>query len=205
MSAFGSTNNPTPLNPITVATNLATFVIENKFDGVDIDYEDNAAMENGSGVQWLIDFTTKLRSLLPGYIITHAPQGPYFKSEFYPQKGYVGVHEAVGSMIDFYNVQFYNQGNTQYNTYTELFTHSTGYFSTTSVQEIINRGIPSEKVVVGKPATSAEAVNTGYVDFTSLGNWGAQAYNSFGWSAGFMVWQLKSDLQGTKIDAAIQP
>lgn len=45
-------------------------------------------------------------------------------------------------MIDFYSVQFYNQGNTAYDTYAELFTQSTGTFSGTSVQEIINRGIP---------------------------------------------------------------
>ena len=31
------------------------------------------------------------------------------------------VHEEVGNLIDFYNVQFYNQGDTQYNSYTELF------------------------------------------------------------------------------------
>jgi hypothetical protein len=48
-------------------------------DGVDIDWEDNAAMEAGKGEDWLISFQTKLRQLLPNHIITHAPQGPYFK------------------------------------------------------------------------------------------------------------------------------
>jgi len=74
-------------------------------------------MEAGTGEDWLIRFTTKLRSLLPNKIITHAPQGPYFKNDYYPKGGYVTVHQKVGSMIDFYNVQFYNQGNTQYNSY----------------------------------------------------------------------------------------
>ena len=39
------------------ATNLAQFVIYNNLDGVDLDWEDNAAMENGTGEQWLIDCT----------------------------------------------------------------------------------------------------------------------------------------------------
>lgn len=36
-------------------------------------------MEAGKGEDWLISFQTKLRQLLPNHIITHAPQGPYFK------------------------------------------------------------------------------------------------------------------------------
>jgi hypothetical protein len=49
ISAFGSTENPTSLNknPIEVATKLASFVLSNNLDGVDIDYEDNNAMNMG--------------------------------------------------------------------------------------------------------------------------------------------------------------
>lgn len=45
-----------------MAINLANFAKENKFDGVDVDYEDNAAMEARDGANWLIAFTQKLRS-----------------------------------------------------------------------------------------------------------------------------------------------
>ena len=117
MSAFGATDNPTNLDPAVVATNLAKFVNDYDLDGCDIDYEDNAAMEAGKGEAWLISFTTKLRSLLPNKIISHAPQGPYFKNDYYPKGGYVTINQQVGNMIDFYNVQFYNQGDTQYNSY----------------------------------------------------------------------------------------
>jgi len=117
VSAFGATEMPTGKDPIALATKLAKFVTDYDLDGCDIDYEDNEAMEAGKGEDWLISFTTKLRSLLPNKIITHAPQGPYFKNDYYPKGGYVTVHQKVGSMIDFYNVQFYNQGNTQYNSY----------------------------------------------------------------------------------------
>ena len=152
VSAFGSTDNPTSKDPTTVANNLADFVLANKFDGVDIDYEDNAAMEAGTGVPWLITFTTVLRQRLPGKIITHAPQAPYFDNDRYPGRGYVGIEEQVGHMINFYNVQFYNQGSTMYNTESGLFYQSIGYFLGTSVKEIIDRGIPSNKIVIGKPS-----------------------------------------------------
>lgn len=72
--------------------------------------------------------------MLPNHIITHAPQGPYFKDEHYKNGAYMTVHEKVGHTIDFYTVQFYNQGDTQYNTYEELFIKATGTFSGTSVQ-----------------------------------------------------------------------
>ena len=39
----------------------------------------------------------------------------------YPHGGYIKVHETVGKYIDFYNMQYYNQGNTEYNTYESLF------------------------------------------------------------------------------------
>jgi chitinase len=72
--------------------------------------------------------------MLPNHIITHAPQAPYFKSEYYMNHGYVTVNNNVGSTIDFYNIQFYNQGPNAYTTYSDLFTNSLGYFSGTSVK-----------------------------------------------------------------------
>ncbi len=136
ISAFGATEFPTTAgkDPVQTATALANFVNENNLDGVDIDWEDNAAMEAGKGEDWLIKFTTRLREGLPNHIITHAPQGPYFKKEFYKNGAYITIHQAVGNMINFYNIQFYNQGNTEYNTYQGLFTQATGYFSGTSVK-----------------------------------------------------------------------
>lgn len=133
VSAFGSEQRPTNLDPVAVATKLADFVVDNELDGCDIDYEDNDAMEAGKAEAWLITFTKKLREMMPSKIITHAPQAPYFKSEYYRKGGYITIHREVGKMIDFYNVQFYNQGNTQYNTYNELFIKATGTFSGTSL------------------------------------------------------------------------
>jgi chitinase len=120
-------------DPLVCAAKLGKYVLENNLDGCDIDWEDNDAMERGEGEQWLIDFTKALRELLPTHVITHAPQAPYFKKEYYKNGGYVTVHKSVGSLINFYNVQFYNQGDSKYDTYDELFINAHGKFSNTSV------------------------------------------------------------------------
>jgi chitinase len=116
------------------ATNLANFVTVNILDGVDVDWEDSVALQNGTGEAWLITFMTTLRQLLPNAIISHAPQAPYFGGvSIYPKNGYLAVHQAVGSMIQFYNIQFYNQGSTSYNTAHLLFNNSGGWAPGTSV------------------------------------------------------------------------
>lgn len=74
-------------------------------------------MEAGTGEVWIIKFQIQLRKILPNHIISHAPQAPYFKKNHYKNGAYVRVDKEVGQTIDFYNVQFYNQGDTQYNTY----------------------------------------------------------------------------------------
>ena len=67
VSAFGATDFPTSqgADPTTTAQNLAAFVKDNNLDGCDIDWEDNNAMEAGTGEAWLITFTKVLRAALP--------------------------------------------------------------------------------------------------------------------------------------------
>ena len=141
--------------------------------------------------------------MLPGHIITHAPQAPYFKEDHYRNGAYIKIHQEVGDLIDFYNVQFYNQGATKYDSYTKLFKASKGYFPGTSVQELIKKGIPKEKIVVGKPATRADVMNSGYVTSTSLGQWTSRAYDDFCWYTGVMFWQYKNDDRGLLIKNAV--
>ena len=61
VSAFGATEMPTSIDPTSVANSLATWVLANNFDGVDIDYEDNDAMTLATAEAWLITFQKKLR------------------------------------------------------------------------------------------------------------------------------------------------
>ena len=139
--------------------------------------------------------------MIPNHTITHAPQAPYFSTERYKNGGYVNVHRQVGHLIDFYNVQFYNQGDTTYDTYEKLFVTSGGHFPGTSVKEISQKGVPLEKIVVGKPVTTADAYNTGYMDQQTLGNALVRAYNEGHWYAGIMLWQFQSDKGGLCVKA----
>lgn len=80
VGAFGTTEHPTTVwvEPMELAGNLSKFVMENNLDGVDVDWEDNEAMKNGKGVDWLVRFSAVLRQNLPSHIISHSPQAPYF-------------------------------------------------------------------------------------------------------------------------------
>ena len=66
-------------------------------------------------------------------------------------------------MIDFYNIQFYNQGSTTYDIYQTLFLQSNGWCPSTSVKEIADFGVDLDKIIVGKPAATQDAYNTGFL------------------------------------------
>ena len=149
VSAFGGRSKPTTnyVDPEAVGKNLAMFVIENQLDGVDLDYEDNAAMEAGTAVPWLITMTEAMldtfASSAPGqkFYISHAPQAPYFMDGKYPQN-YIDLyyssagHHMVGHYIDFFNIQFYNQGTSDYLTYETIFMESNGWSVGTAINQI---------------------------------------------------------------------
>ena len=110
------------------------------------------------------------------------------------------VHREVGHFIDFYNVQFYNQMIYSYDTYEKLFLRSNppGHNPKgTSVKELIQRGIPSQKIIVGKPATKKDAYNTGWVKPSYLAYSLLRAYRELDWCGGIMFWQYSSDKNGT--------
>ena len=96
------------------------FVIKNQLDGVDLNYEDNAAMEAGTAVPWLITMSKAMldtfASGAPGEIfyISLASQAPYFMEGRYPQIYIALFNSSVRNgtgcdHIDFLNVQLYNQ------------------------------------------------------------------------------------------------
>lgn len=117
-----------------MAINLAQFVSTYNLDGVNIDYNDNYAFRTRTAEQWLTDFTTKLRELLPQSLIVHTVNAAYFVGQpTYPNGAYLTVNENVGSKIDLYNVVYYSQSNSLYSTAETLFTKSTGWASKTAV------------------------------------------------------------------------
>ncbi|KAJ6454362.1 glycoside hydrolase [Mycena sanguinolenta] len=192
VSAFGSTYLPTSLgnDPTAAANYIANYVISFGLDGVDVDYEDFAAVETaGTAVAWLTTFTKALRAQLPQgqYILTHAPVAPWFSPGLWAGNAYLGVDSAVGSLIDWYNIQFYNQGASEYTTCAGLLTTSSNTWPQSAVFQIAANGVSLNKLVIGKPATTGDAT-TGYMDPATLSTCLVQAAAQ-GWSAGAMTWQ----------------
>jgi len=163
ISAFGGADHPmgNGANAVTTGQSLATYAKEYDYDCVDVDWEEayyGYFDADQGGEEWLCSLTSTLNSNLDStQYITHAPQAPYFMgSPKYPLGGYTTVHKNCGDLISWYNVQFYNQGSTTYNTYAGLFVNSIGWSTNTAVYEIMdgasseNVQVPAEKIVVGK-------------------------------------------------------
>ena len=85
--------------------------------------------------------------------------------------------------------------------YESLFLASDGWASGTSVGELMTYGIPMHRLVVGKPVTSGDATNTGWMSATDLATAFSQAKQDLGWEAGAMTWQYSSDSEGAFIGA----
>jgi len=202
-SAFGATEMPTSAGADAAATanKFGDWIIANKLDGGDADYEDTAAFEQGKGASWLVTFTNTLRAKLPSpqYTISHAPQGPYFSPGLYADNAYITIDQQAGKNIDFYNVQFYNQVTTSYDNCDVLLNTANGWAKKTALFEVIAQGIPSEKVILGKGITTGDVYNTGYMPASALAECGKQA-KAKGWNGGFMGWQFSHDTDGSWIN-----
>ncbi|KAI0794033.1 glycoside hydrolase [Fomes fomentarius] len=193
-SAFGETDKPTTTgaDPVGTANTFAQFILDNQLDGIDVDYEDLDAMNKGDGAAeaWVTTFTQTLRQKLPQgqFILSHAPLAPWLSPNAQFAAGaYLTVNKNVGSMIDWYNIQFYNQGDTQYTDCEGLINTSGGTFPGSSVFEIAANGVDLNKLVIGKPAPGD--ATTGIMDPTTLGQCVDQA-KAKGWNAGVMVFQF---------------
>lgn len=192
LSAFGSTEQPTTAgeDPVALAKRVADFVIDWEFEGVDVNYEDLGAFETGTAEAWLATFTRELRGYLPApqYIITYAPLAPWFMPGRWPGGGWLRVHETVGDLIDWYNIQFYNQEASRYDTCETLLHAADGWFPGTAIFEIADNGVPLSKLVIGKPGAPEDATNTGFMHPADIGACVAEAASE-GWDGGIMAWQ----------------
>ena len=170
------------------ANKLAEFVEANHFDGVNVDWNDEHSFYFGTGEDWMIAFMNQLRSKLPDHIIVHTIKARFFQegNPHYPQQAYIKIHQNVGNLIDFYNVEYHDSART----YADLFTS----MNTQSVSYIASKGVPLNKIVVGK--TPNLIFQSGFVSSSELGSMLVDAYNNLGWYAGISYYHYFYDQNG---------
>jgi len=203
LSAGGSTESPVQDYDATKwGEALAEYAVTHQFDGVDLDIEGfvfygDDALDSWN---WLIDATNAIKaySITNNYPleISHAPQAPYFTGD----NGYVLVEKGTNNAIDYYNIQYYNQGTSQYQSYEcykDIFPKTwQGINNETSIESIIASGIPASKLVVGKPIAKVDLAGTGFIKPCSLAGILIEADNNKVPFGGVMGWTVSSDHQG---------
>ena len=73
-----------------------------------------------------------------------------------------------------------------------------------SVSEIIAKGVPANKIVIGKVATQSDTRN-GFVSNTVLGSWIATFSQKVTPIKGVSLWEFSSDMEGEELNSAIGP
>jgi len=195
-----------------LVSQIVTFVNQYNLDGVDIDYEDSCGFtnfyydNNGNkvscsqtydGVKFLVALTNGLAQALPGKIITHAPQTPYWdNTSAYLDNvctgcnpnsttaAYTQIWQQAGDNIAWFNNQFYNNGAP----YDDNDAHKANWY-----KQIANI-VGSSKLMMGVclPGACEGSVNsTGDID-TLVSGLKTQFGSGFG-VGGFMVWDSDLD------------
>ena len=83
-----------------------------------------------------------LKASLPKLCIYLTANAGYFTSSpTYKYGAMLNVSQKIDSLIDFYNIEYYNQGSSSYNTFQTLFNVSSGWALKTAVNELIKKGI----------------------------------------------------------------
>lgn len=99
-------------------------------------------------------------------------------------------------MIDFYNIKYYGQGSSSYNTSQSLFNVSNGWAVKTAVNELIKKGISGKKIVVGKEAKAVKD-SSAFMSAVNLQSAIALQYKTVGWKTGVMIDDIGNDLDGS--------
>lgn len=115
---------------------------------------------------YLASLSKSIKSLDSSLVVSHAPQYPYFGPSYYDV--YTLVNTKAGDAIDFYNLQYYNNGDTS--TYDLVFVANP---FEAAVQQLL---IPVQKIVVGKS-----------MDLSVLTSWVTQAASD----SSLMDWRNK--------------
>ena len=111
---------------------------ELQYDGIDLDFESVGRMtiENCGNFKEIYDKVKSQYGSNP-FIFTSAPQTPYFVPNSW-SFDYIAIEQTYPNMFDWYNIQFYNNGETDMEITNKI------------LSDIIQNGIPTHKIVVGK-------------------------------------------------------
>jgi hypothetical protein len=169
---------------------IVNFVTSYGFNGVDIDFEDNAGFTGDyDGIGFLSNLTSGLyQALLPSgrNIITHAPQTPYWDQNFL-NAPYARIWQRVGNQIAWINNQFYD--NAARDTIASL--------KVQTYRDIagITGGPPLQKLLVGALLPNAGTIGTnGIISLDDMvqnvimplqSQFGAQFGGVMGWQFAF--------------------
>lgn len=198
LAAGGEYLDPLDYDAISYGTALAKYAIEHQFEGVDLDIE--RISMNPQTIQWLIDATLAVRQISNEFNyplqISHAPQAPFFSSD----GGYSDVERGTNGIIEYYNIQYYNQGGWEYQSYKNyesLFDEQYNNIENPScIPSIIKQGISGDKLIIGKPITQSDVNNTGYIPLETLENILKKAITNEIRFGGIMGWKVDSDVNG---------
>ncbi|MEX6626172.1 glycosyl hydrolase family 18 protein [Tenacibaculum salmonis] len=189
-----------PLNyeAVNYGTALANFAIQHKFDGVNLDIKNIAI--TSQVIQWLIDVTITVHQISneKNYPleIYHTPQATLFMAN----EGYSEIEKKTNGIINYYNIQYYNQGEWEYQSYedyTSLFEEMYNNIENpTAILSIIRQGIPANKLIVGKPITTDDVNNTGYISLENFEDILSTAITNKIPFGGVMGWKVDSDING---------
>ena len=117
----------------------------------------------------------QLKTLNPLCEISHAPQPPYFTSQF--GNVYNLIYNKYKTYFDWFNIQYYNNGPSQ--SFEQIFIKSDSTVTPkTSILELINSGINASYLVMGKPVSGEANPSDGYVDLGILKTIVKQAYST---------------------------
>ena len=108
---------------------------------------------------------------------------PWFsRSSTFSAGAYLTINQNVGNLIDWYNIQYYNQGSDMYTDCEGLLTKSGSSFPNTAVMQLADAGVDLNKIVIGKPGIASDA-SDGFISTTTLASCVKQA-QAKGWNAG---------------------
>ena len=169
---------------------IAKYAYDQLFDGVDLDLEwfsDQSKSKSSSNPDCSSKLAEQVDTIRDYYkskgitpIITSAPQTPYFTTDKWAID-YGQLEKGHSESFDWYNIQFYNNnnGNTKESTIGE----GNNAPPETAVY-IVNRGIPTNKIVLGKCGKGGNCCNPSYyVSGSDLIDWAGEYHFK-----GIMYW-----------------